>query len=199
MRNSSDITQIEIYADTVNSEKYGVPVYANKLRPVHMASESGFIFPEDTTYRTFNLVPMVQKIVINITLRGMSAEHEIETLEAMLSGVITGRRIYTNQPVPEYAGLIFPIFTETDTQYKYTSEAYVFGVSNAVQNLLRIECVGDTFTQHSQVDLSTVLKDFNADGIVIDVVVEIGENMQMGNIYIDGWKDMEQDDINFNN
>ena len=98
VRNSSDITQIEIYADTVNSEKYGVPVYANKLRPVHMASESGFIFPEDTTYRTFNLVPMVQKIVINITLRGMSAEHEIETLEAMLSGVITGRRIYPNPP-----------------------------------------------------------------------------------------------------
>ena len=199
VRNSSDITQIEIYADTVNSEKYGVPVYANKLRPVHMASESGFIFPEDTTYRTFTLVPMVQKIVINITLKGMAAEHEIETLEAMLSGIIVGRRIYTNQPIAEYAGLIFPIFTETDTKYKYTSEAYVFGVSNAVSNMLRIECVGDTFTQYSQVDLSSVLKDFNADGIVIDVVVEIGENMQMDNIYIDAWKDIEQDDINFNN
>lgn len=106
VRHSSDITQIEIYADTVNSEKYGIPVYANKLRPVHMASESGFIFPEDTTYRTFTLVPMVQKIVINITLKGMSAEHKIETLEAMLSGVITGRKIYTNQPIAEYAGLI---------------------------------------------------------------------------------------------
>lgn len=199
VRNSSDITQIEIYADTVNSEKYGVPVYANKLRPVHMASESGFIFPEDTTYRTFALVPMVQKIVINITLKGMSAEHEIETLEAMLSGVVTGRKIYTNQPIAEYAGIIFPIFTETDTQYKYTSEAYVFGVSNTVQNMLRVECVGDTFTQYSQVDLSSVLKDFSTDGIVIDVVIEIGENMQMDNIYIDAWKDIEQDDINFNN
>lgn len=199
VRNSSDITQIEVYADTVYSEKYAMPVYANKLRPVHMSSESGFIFPEDTTYRTFTLVPMVQKIVINITLKGMSAEHEIETLEAMLSGVITGRRIYTNQPVAEYAGLILPVFTETDIRYKYTSEAYVFGVSNAVPNILRIECVGDTFTQYSQVDLSAVLKDFSADGIVIDVTVEIGENMQMGNIYIDAWKDIEQDDINFNN
>ena len=117
----------------------------------------------------------------------------------MLSGVITGRKIYTNQPIAEYAGLIFPIFTETDTQYEYTSESYVFGVSNAVQNTLRVECVGDTFTQYSQIDLSTVLKDFNADGIVIDVTIEIGENMQMDNIYISSWRDIEQDDINFNN
>lgn len=199
VRNSSDITRIEIYADTVNSKKYGVPVYANQLRPVHMASESGFIFPENTTYRAFTLVPMVQKIVINITLEGLSAEHEIETLEAMLSGVITGRRIYTNQPIAEYAGLIFPFFTETDMRYKYTSETYVFGVSNVVQNMLRIECAGDTFTQYSQVDLSSVLKDFNAEGIIIDIVIEIGENMQLDNIYIDAWKDIEQDDINFNN
>jgi len=47
--------------------------------------------------------------------------------------------------------------------------------------------------------LSSVLEDFTADGIVIDVVVEIGENMQMDNIYISSWQDIEQDDINFNN
>lgn len=199
VRNSSDITNIEIVADTVMSEKYGIPVYANKLRPVHMSIESGKILPEDTISRTFTLVPMVQKIVVNITLKGMSAEHEVKSLEAMLSGAITGRKIYTNQPTSEYAGLIFPIFSETDIPNKYTSGAYVFGVSNVVQNILRIECVGDTFTQYSQVDLSSVLEDFTADGIVIDVVVEIGENMQMDNIYISSWQDIEQDDINFNN
>lgn len=199
VRNISDITSIEIYADTVISAKYGMPVYANKLRPVYMGTESGAVLPEDTTYRSFALAPMVQKIVINMTLKGMSAEHKIKTLEAMLSGAITGRRIYTNQPIAEYAGVIFPLFSETNTDYRFTSEAYVFGISNKEKNILRVECVGDTFTQKSQVDLSSVLEDFTADGIVIDIVVEIGENMLLDNIYIDAWQDLEQGDINFNN
>lgn len=58
--------------------------------------------------------------------------------------------------------------------------------------------MGETFKQYSQVDLSSVLKDFTVDGMVIDLVVEIGENMLFDNIYIEKWQDMEQNDINFN-
>lgn len=46
--------------------------------------------------------------------------------------------------------------------------------------------------------MSSVLKDFTVDGMVIDLVVEIGENMLFDNIYIEKWQDMEQNDINFN-
>lgn len=197
VRNLSDIANVEIYSDTVNSAKYGISVIANRQKAVYTDSNEGLILPEDTIYRVFNLRPMVQKLVVNITLKGLSLAHEITSLEAMLSGVITGRKIFTNQPTSEYAGLIFP-FSPTDTDNKFTSQAYVFGVSNSVSNVFQIECVGKTFKQYSQVDLSSVLEDFTADGMIIDLVVEIGENMTLGNIYIDQWKDFEQNDINFN-
>ena len=196
VRNEVDISTIEIYADTVMSAKYSLPVIANTQRLVYVASDNGMILPEDTTYRVFTLTPMVQKIVINIILKGLSVEHKITSLEAMLSGVITGRKIYTNQPLPEYSGLIYN-FRPTEEDNKFTSEAYVFGVSNAVPNTLKIECLGETFKQYSSVDLSTVLKDFTADGMVIDLIVEIGENMDMNGAYIDKWQDMQQSDIIF--
>lgn len=197
VRNVSELSAIEIYSDTIFSPKYGIHVLANKQNTVYTDASEGMILPEDTIFRKFTLVPMVQKIIINITLKGLSEKHEITSLEAMLSGVITGRKIYTNQPVAEYAGLIFP-FSPVEQENKFISSAYVFGISNAVENILRIECVGTTFKQYSQVDLSSVLKDFTADGMVIDLVVEIGENMAMDNIYIDKWQDIEKGDINFN-
>lgn len=198
IRNVSDISTIEIYADTVMSSKYGVTVLSNKQHLVYQASDNGTILPEDTIYRTFSLAPMVQKIVINITLKGLSTDHKITSLEAMLSGVITGRKVYTNQPIPEYAGLIYS-FQQTDEANRFTTSAYVFGISNAVPNTLKIECLGETFRQYSTVDLSSVLEDFSAAGMVIDLTVEIGENMQFKDIYIEGWKDIQQSDINFYN
>lgn len=196
-RNLADITTAEIYSDTVHSEKYGTPVIATKQKLIYTDNSSGTIIPEDTTQCLFTLSPMVQKIICNITLKGLSEKHEIKNIEAMLSGVITGRKIYTNQPIADYAGQIFT-FSQTVTPNVFTSEAYVFGVSNSIENLLRIECLGDSFKQYTQVDLSSVLENFTADGMTIDLVVEIGENMSMSNIYISGWKDFEQGNINFN-
>ena len=198
IRNSSDIATVEIFSDTVYSAKYGIPVIANRQRVVYTDSSDGVILPEDTIFRVFTPRPLVQKIVVNITLKGLSASHKITSMEAMLSGVILGRKIFTNQPISEYAGLIFS-FAPTEVENKFTSEAYVFGVSHNISNTLRIECIGETFHQYSQVDLSSVLEDFTADGMIIDLVVEIGENMNLDNIYIEQWKDFEQNDINFNN
>ena len=196
VRNASEIETIEIYQDTVYSSKYASMVIANKQKPVFTSTETGFIHREDTTYRIFALSPMVQQITINITLEGLSVDHEITALEAMLTGVITGRKIYTNQPLPEYAGLIYS-FDSTEVANRFTSSAWVFGVSNNVPNLLRIECLGNTFKQYFTVDLSTVLESFTASGMVIDLVIEIGENMQMKDIYISAWRDMNQSEIKF--
>lgn len=196
VRNTEDISTITIYSDTVNSNKYATTVIANKQELVCMASDRIAIFPEDTTACAFRLTAMVQKIVFNVTLEGLSKDHSLTSLEAMLSGVITGRMIYTNQPISEYAGLIFN-FTQTDISNKFTSEAYVFGVSNAVPNKLKFECVGESFHQYSTVDLSSVLKDFTSSGMVIDLVINIGEDMAMNDIYIEGWEDVSQDNIEF--
>lgn len=198
VRNVSDINTAEIFADTAYSEKYGVPLITTKQKLVYTDSNAGTILPEDTTQCVFKLQPLVQKIICNITLEGLSAKHEVKNIEAMLSGVITGRKIYTNQPIAEYAGQIFS-FTPTDTPNKFTSEVYVFGVSNNIANVLRIECIAETFKQYSQVDLSSVLENFTADGMTIDLIVEIGENLAANNVYITGWQDFEQGDINFNN
>lgn len=195
VRNVDDISSIEIYSDTVISNKYALPVIANKQHPVYMGTESGWINREDTTYREFALAPMVQKIVVNVTLVGLSTDHTLTGLEAMLTGVITGRKIYTNQPLPEYAGLIYS-FTQIE-EAKFTAESYVFGISNNVPNTFKIECLGESFTQYFDIDLSHVLEDFTASGIVIDLHVEIGENMQMKDIYIADWRDIPQSDIQF--
>lgn len=198
VRNTSDISTIEIYSDTVNSEKYAIPVIANRQRVVFTGSTTGIIMPEDTLHCVFNLRPMVQKIIVNITLKGISSSQTVTSVEALLPGVITGRKIYTNQPIAKYAGLVFS-FSPTDVNNKFTSEAYVFGVSTQTQNLFKIECLGETFKKYSQVDLSSVLENFTSDGMVIDLVVEIGENMNFDNIYIEKWQDIEQSDIIFNN
>lgn len=195
VRDVEDIATITIYSDTVRSDKYATTVISTEQNFVCMASDNGVIWPEDTTACAFRLTAMVQKIVFNVTLEGLSKDHSLTSLEAMLSGVITGRKIYTNQPISEYAGLIFN-FTQTDVN-KFTSEAYVFGVSNAIRNELKFECVGESFHQYSTVDLSNVLKDFTAAGMVIDLVIKIGEDMNMDNIYINNWEDMPQDDIEF--
>jgi hypothetical protein len=196
VRNTSDIETIEIYTDTIYSEKYASMVIVNKQKPVFTASETGMIHREDTTYRTFFLSPMVQQITINVTVEGLTVDHEIFSLEAMLSGVITGRKIYTNQPIPEYAGLIYS-FNQTEVANKFTSSAWVFGIANTTPNTFNIECLGNSFKQYFKVDLSSVLEDFTADGMVIDLVISIGENMQMKDIYISAWKDLNQSEIKF--
>lgn len=198
VRNVSDINTAEIIADTVYSEKYAMPIISTKQKLVYTDSNTGTILPEDTTHCTFKLQPLVQKIICNITLEGLSAKHEVKKIEAMLSGVITGRKIYTNQPIAEYAGQIFS-FIPTEMPNKFTSQVYVFGISNNVANLFRIECIAETFKQYSQVDLSSVLENFTADGMTIDLVVEIGENITANNVYISSWQDFEQGNINFNN
>jgi len=196
IKNATDIETIEIYTDTVYSEKYDAMVIVNKQHPVFTSTTTGEIHREDTTYRSFTLAPMIQQLVINITVEGLTPEHEISSLEAMLSGVITGRKIYTNQPIAEYAGLIYS-FNPTEVTNKFTSSAWVFGVSNSIPNTFHIECLGNSFKQFFKVDLSSVLEDFTANGMIIELVISIGENMQMKDIYISDWKDLNQNEIKF--
>lgn len=106
IRNAGDISTIEIYADTVVSAKYACPVIANPQHLVFMGKESGTILPEDTTYREFVLSPMVQKIIFNVTIRGLAPAQTVSGMEALLKGVIISRKIYTNQsqlPMPVWS------------------------------------------------------------------------------------------------
>ncbi|NDV83430.1 hypothetical protein [Bacteroides sp. 51] len=195
VRNTSDIATIEVYMDTTYLAKYDSYVIANKQKPVFTATETGKIHREDTTYRSFVLTPMVQNITVNVTVMGLSNNHHIKSIEAMLSGVIVGRKIHTNQPIPEYSGLICN-FDEIQ-QDKFTSSSWVFGVSNAVPNIFKIQCIGDSFNHYSEVELSDVLTDFTADGMIINLVIELGENMEMKDIYIADWEDVDQSEIKF--
>lgn len=48
VRNAEELSAIEIYADTVNSVKYGIPIIANSQKLVYTDSSEGSILPEDT-------------------------------------------------------------------------------------------------------------------------------------------------------
>ena len=191
IRNAGDISTIEIYADTVVSTKYACPVIANPQHLVFMGKESGTVLPEDTTYRKFVLSPMVQKIIFNVTVRGLAPAQAVSGMEALLNGVITSRKIYTNQPQPSYAGLVFDF---TDKEGKYTSAAYVFGLPNKVENTLCMEVVTNSQKYYPEVDLSSVLADFTADGIVFEIVIDLNAGVDPV-VTIAGWHDLDWGEI----
>lgn len=191
IRNAGDISTIEIYADTVVSAKYGCPVIANTQHLVFMGKESGAVLPEDTIYREFVLSPMVQKIIFNVTIRGLASDQVVTGMEALLDGVITSRKIYTNQPQPSYAGLVYD-FAGKDG--KYTSEAFVFGLSNKVENTFRLEVVTNSQKYYPEVDLSSVLADFTTDGIIFEIVIDLNAGVEPV-VTIAGWQDLDWGEI----
>ena len=192
VRNAENISTAEIYADTVVSTKYAIPVIANKQHLVYMGKESAVILPEDTTYRVFVLAPMVQKVMFNVTIKGLAPDQEITGMEALLAGVITSRKIYTNQPQPSYAGLIYS-FNENGGG-KYSSEAYVFGLSNKVENTFKLEIITNSQKYYPEVDLSSVLADFTADGIVFEIIIDLNKGAEPI-ITIAGWHDLDWGEI----
>lgn len=192
IRNADDLSTIEIYADTTISAKYGMPVIANIQHMVYMATEEAVILPEDTTHRVFVLSPMVQKIVFNVKVRGLGVDEKIADIEALLSGVILSRKIYTNQPQASYAGQIFS-FTATDVG-QYSSEAYVFGLSNKVENVLKMEIITNTDRYYPEVDLSSVLRQFTADGIVFELVIDLNNGIAPV-VTITDWRDLDWGEI----
>lgn len=169
-----------------------MPVIANTQRMVYMAAEEAVILPEDTTRSVFVLSPMVQKIVFNVRVRGLGVDEKIADIEALLSGVILSRKIYTNQPQASYAGQIFS-FTGTDVG-QYSSEAYVFGLSNKVENVLKMEIITNTDRYYPEVDLSSVLRQFTADGIVFELVIDLNNGIAPV-VTITDWRDLDWGEI----
>ncbi|MBP1615596.1 MAG: hypothetical protein H6Q13_3044 [Bacteroidetes bacterium] len=196
VRKTEDITTIEIYADTVYSSKYDTYVIKNKQSLVYSGSDRGAILREDTTNCLFSLRPMVLKVVCNVTVKGMSAL-DVDNVETLLSGVITGRKIYTNQPISDTASQIMSYTSVEGEANKFTSSVYVFGISQVQNNYMDVACSGSYFSNTSRVDLTSILSKATNDGIEINIEVNIGEDMNISNITITDWKDLEQGSIVF--
>ena len=196
VRKTEDITTVEMYADTVYSSKYDCYVIKNKQDLVYSGSDRGIILREDTTHCFFSLHPMVLKVVCNVTVKGMTAI-DVDDVETLLSGVITGRKIYTNQPISETANLIMSYTSIPDEINKFTSSVYVFGLSQTQNNYMDISCSGSYFSNRSRVDLTSILSKATDSGIEINIEVNIGEDMNISNITITDWKDLEQGSIIF--
>ena len=77
---------------------------------------------------------------------------------------------------------------------KYTSEAYVFGLSNKVENTLCMEVVTNSQKYYPEVDLSSVLTDFTADGIVFEIVIDLNAGVDPV-VTIAGWRDLDWGEI----
>lgn len=196
IRSASDISRIEIYADTVISPKYSLPVIKNKQHLVYRALEEGYISRSDTLRKTFILTPMVQKVIINLLVRSLPEDEIISSIEGILSGVLTSRRIYTNQPQQHYASLVFPFERDKskNKENKFSSEHYIFGLSSLVENAMKFEIVTNSEIRYSEVDLSSVLQSFTSDGMVIDIVIDINTGVESV-ATISVWRDMDWGEI----
>jgi hypothetical protein len=193
IRHANSLADIEIFSDTIHSSQYDAAVIAYRQKMVYKGVGDGNIQLEDTCTRHFKMSPMVQTIQLNITVDGLSPTHVIESLEAMLSNVAIGRKVYTNQPIAEYAGVLFQ-FTK-ESKNKYTASEHVFGVSKTGSPELTIECAGNTFHKKFKVNLSKALSDFTQDGIIINILISIGDDMIAHEIKILDWQDMPQSEI----
>ena len=82
----------------------------------------------------------------------------------------------------------------TEKEGKYTSEAYVFGLSNKVENTLCMEVVTNSQKYYPEVDLSSVLADFTSDGIVFEIVIDLNAGVDPV-VTIAGWRDLDWGEI----
>lgn len=141
---------------------------------------------DDTTYCHFNPKILVQKIIFNVTVKGMSDKFPVKVMDATLDGVTTSRWIYTGRKGLEYASRRFTIDNIKDN--KYRKELLVFGINNTPQNTMTIiGDFGNNVTDSVDLDLSKVLKNFNADQIEINIEIEVSPNFKLS-ASISDWK-----------
>ena len=70
----------------------------------------------------------------------------------------------------------------------------MFGLSNNVEYTLYMDVVTNSQKYYPEVDLSSVLADFTADGIVFEIVIDLNAGVDRV-VTIAGWHDLDWGDI----
>lgn len=165
----------EIYSDL---ESVGGKTY--------ITGDQGFVYSDikdgveiscdDSTLCDFHPGALVQKIILNVRVKGMTDMFPVRDMSAILDGVTTSRWLATGEKGIGYASRRFDIDRKEGNIYR--SEILVFGINNVPRNTLSITGdFGNGITDHVDVDLSRPLNDFTADQIEIDIEIEISPNL----------------------
>lgn len=195
IKNSEDITTIQIYSDTVYSQYWHTFIIKGEQPLSYYGTARVNVLREDTVPATFSMNPLTKRIRCNVLVKGMNPNLKIEKLLGCLDGVIFEKKIFTNQPVAASRAAKAIEFNQLEHN-KFTSTFNVFGLSEN-DNKLKLECIGEDFRKTTQIDLSDLIIKFSDNGIDIDVTIEIGEDMDISSITIEDWKDQNQGEINF--
>lgn len=92
------------------------------------------------------------------------------------------------------------VFSFTRNESKLTADVRLLGTMGAVQTLvLDIVFTDDGRTQHTEIDLTEPLEDFNGDmttGYQVEGTLETPVGMEEGNGEITGWEQVDGGDVN---
>lgn len=195
IQDHTDLNLVTIVADTCYSKKWGGYVIKSIQQPVYISIEKADVQTEDTTRLHFPMLPITKKLRCNVSVKGMSTLLKVDQLTGYITGVTIGKKMFTNQPITKTAWQELAFFPKEENN-AFTSSVNVFGLASS-SNILKLNCIGEDLTKSTEIDLSSVLTKVTKDDITIDVVIEIGEDMEITNIFISDWQETDQGQIIF--
>lgn len=151
----------------------------------------------DDTLRV-NAVPVQRVRDLHFELEVTQGRPElIQSVTATLSGIAGAFDMEKGQTTGEPTSTVFS-FTRNES--KLTADVRLLGTMGAVQTLvLDIVFTDDGRTQHTEIDLTEPLEDFNGDmttGYQVEGTLETPVGMEEGNGEITGWEQVDGGDVN---
>lgn len=151
----------------------------------------------DDTLRV-NAVPVQRVRDLHFELEVIQGRPElIQSVTATLSGIAGAFDMEKGQTTGEPATTVFS-FTRDENML--TADVRLLGTMGAVQTLvLDIVFTDDGRTQHTEIDLTEPLEDFNGDmttGYQVQGTLETPVGMEEGNGEITGWEQVDGGDVN---
>lgn len=173
-----------------------VPTAKGKItleqQAVYSCSVSGTIRTDDTLHIACPSQLLVQKIIFNITVTGVPDIIRYDSINAELDGVTTSRHIQSRRKGNDFATLPFTAFPQKKNFFR--REVLVFGINTGGTNLIRMQLRGN-MPVSAETDLSGVFKNFEADGISVDITVRVSPSLHTATATIENWQDIDWGDI----
>lgn len=191
LRSATNINTIELYTPVENG------IITTDQEYIYSSYNSGNIFTDDTLHLDCKSTIIVQKIKFNFKVTNVPTIITFDNISALLDGVTTSRFLKSSQKGKEYASQPFVSYFSESKDNTSAKEILVFGINNKPANILHINLNGNINYQ-TDVDLSKVLNNFEANGISIDIIIKLEPELGIATATIEGWKDFDWGDIDIN-
>ena len=181
----------------IEEAELNTPVHDGKILSeqhyIYSTYSDGKVLTDDTLRIACNSTVMIQRIIFNIQVTNVPSSIIFNDISAELDGVTTSRFIKSKKKGNGFATLEFTA-TPGTAKNLFAKEALIFGINNGISNMIRLQLNG-TIDYSADVDLSEILKDFNTDGIQVDITVRLSPSTGIATASVEAWHDIEWGDI----